>query len=150
MTKEQAIQVLNTYYRGEDNDDREFCNAIDMAIKALEQQPSEDCERVLNRVMEYTYGMLTAEKIGLQHLIKSMIDELPPVTPTQKWIPVSERLPEKVGTYLVTLEYKEHGKGITTLWYHGKQLGWDFCVADVVIAWQPLPKPYEEKRGNEE
>ena len=36
----------------------------------------EDCISILNRIMEYTYGMLTAEKIGLQHLIKSMMDEL--------------------------------------------------------------------------
>lgn len=39
-------------------------------------QPSENCISILNRIMEYTYGMLTAEKIGLQHLIKSMMDEL--------------------------------------------------------------------------
>ena len=75
--------------------------------------------------------------------------DLPPVTPTHRWIPCSERLPEEIGTYLVTLEYKEHGKGITTLWYHGKQFGWDLRVADVVVAWQPLPQPYEEKRGGE-
>ena len=64
---------------------------------------------------------------------------------SDRWIPVSERLPEEMGTYLVTLEYKEHGKGITTLWYHGKQIGWDLRVADVVIAWKPLPKPYESE-----
>lgn len=44
--------------------------------KLTEQQPSENCISILNRIMEYTYGMLTAEKIGLQHLIKSMMDEL--------------------------------------------------------------------------
>lgn len=58
------------------------------------------------------------------------------------WIPCSERLPEEVGTYLVTLEYKEHGTGITTLWFHGS-LGWDLRVADVVTAWMPLPEPYK-------
>lgn len=42
----------------------------------FEAQPSENCISILNRIMEYTYGMLTAEKIGLQHLIKSMMDEL--------------------------------------------------------------------------
>ena len=61
-----------------------------------------------------------------------------------EWIPVSERLPEKMGTYLVTLEYKEHGIGITTIWYHGKGIGWDLRVADEVIAWQPLPEPYKK------
>lgn len=55
-------------------------------LLSLEQQPNEprtnlaetsqDCISILNRIMEYTYGMLTTEKIGLQHLIKSMMDEL--------------------------------------------------------------------------
>lgn len=55
----------------------------DRIIQALEQQPCEDCISILNRIMEYTYGMLTTEKFGLQHLIKSMMDDLPSVTPQQ-------------------------------------------------------------------
>lgn len=31
---------------------------------------------VLNEIMEYTKGMLTAEKYGLQHKIQSMIDDI--------------------------------------------------------------------------
>ena len=61
-----------------------------------------------------------------------------------RWIPVSERLPEKMGTYLVTLEYKEHGIGVTTLWFHGAEIGWDLRVADIVLAWMPLPDQYKE------
>lgn len=44
MTREEAIQVLNSYdgyfigYRTDDVDE-----ALDMAIKALEQEPAEDC-----------------------------------------------------------------------------------------------------------
>ena len=75
--------------------------------------------------------------------LEELIDEAPTVEAEPQWIPVSERLPKEMGLYLVTLEYKEHGKSVTTLWYHGKQIGWDFRVADVVIAWMPLPKPYE-------
>lgn len=60
-----------------------------------------------------------------------------------EWIPCSERLPKEIGTYLVTLDYKEHGKSVTTIWYHGKQIGWDLLVADVVIAWMPLPEPWK-------
>ena len=55
----------------------------DRIIRALEQEPCEDCISILNRIMEYTYGMLTTEKFGLQHLIKSMMDDLPSVTPQQ-------------------------------------------------------------------
>ena len=48
----------------------------DMPSVTPKAEPCEDCISILNRIMEYTYGMLTAEKIGLQHLIKSMIDEM--------------------------------------------------------------------------
>lgn len=51
-----------------------FCQVIKDTL--AEAQPSEDCISILNRIMEYTYGMLTAEKYGLQHLIKSMMDEM--------------------------------------------------------------------------
>lgn len=70
--------------------------------------------------------------------------------PKYGWIPCSERLPEEIGTYLVTLDYEEHGTGITAVWYHGKQIGWDLSFADVVIAWQPLPEPYKAESENEE
>jgi hypothetical protein len=66
-----------------------------------------------------------------------------PIEAEPRWIPVTERLPKETGTYLVTLEYKEHGTGITTLWFHGS-LGWDLRVADVVTAWMPLPGSYRE------
>ena len=38
-------------------------------------QDAYECGRqdALNELMEYTYGMLTAEKFGLQHKIKSMM-----------------------------------------------------------------------------
>ena len=60
----------------------------------------------------------------------------------QEWMPCSKRSPDEIDKYLVTLDYKEHGTGITTLWFHGL-LGWDFPVADMVTAWMPLPQPYK-------
>lgn len=68
-----------------------------------------------------------------------------------RWIPVSERLPEEDGQYLITVKYKhvndsyedvyaEHGE-----WYGGR---WDtFCFGhcgevEGIIAWMPLPTPY--------
>lgn len=106
-------------------------------------------------------GCVSSDLITYAKGVDGIIDNTPTVTPKLptevkkalevleamkqgKWIPISERLPEKIGTYLVTLEYKEHGQGITTLWYHGEGIGWDLRVADVVTAWQPLPEPYKE------
>ena len=56
-----------------------------------------------------------------------------------RWIPVSERLPEKIGTYMTTIDYGKYGLATGQRFYHGT-LGWE---DDCVIAWMPLPKPYE-------
>ena len=37
-------------------------------------------QNVLAELMEYTYGMLTTEKLGLQHKIKSMMETSEPQT----------------------------------------------------------------------
>lgn len=69
-----------------------------------------------------------------------------------RWIPVSERLPEEDGQYLITVKYKhvndsyedvyaEHGE-----WYNGR---WDMFLfghcgeVEDIIAWMPLPEPYK-------
>jgi hypothetical protein len=50
------------------------------------------------------------------------------------WIPVSERLPEENGGYLVTVK---RGYVTTALWL-GDAEKWS-----AVTAWMPLPKPYK-------
>ena len=77
----------------------------------------------------------------------------------QRWIPVSERLPEEDGQYLITVKYKhvndcyedvyaEHGE-----WYDGK---WDtFCFGhcgevEDITAWMPLPEPFREESDKSE
>lgn len=62
--------------------------------------------------------------------------------PTQRWIPVSERLPENEGLYLVSVKNDHQRQYSKTCWF-SKTRSW-FARQDV-IAWMPLPKPYEEK-----
>lgn len=60
----------------------------------------------------------------------------------QRWIPVSERLPEKNGVYIVSYE-----DAVTWLeWFNGK---WFFYPSNpareetgTITAWMPLPEPY--------
>ena len=65
------------------------------------------------------------------------------------WIPCSERLPEDGETYLVT-NAESFGQCHTYKgWYDGKHKIWhmeeNFERKMNVVAWQPLPQPYQPK-----
>jgi hypothetical protein len=89
------------------------------------------------------------------------IHKLPPVTPKQKWIPVSERLPEKsmrclvvvgrfnfieIATYSDLMGIIDH-----KIFYQGVVGHDDFVnITSFVKAWMPLPKSYKaESEGKE-
>lgn len=74
-------------------------------------------------------GMINAE---------NLIKEQPTIEP-QQWIPCSERLPEKVGDYLVTTYNGQIARYIYMDTDSSKEY-WVRCV----IAWMPLPNPYRE------
>ena len=71
---------------------------------------------------------------------------------TGKWIPVSERLPEKDGRYLVCMSWDYHNMDVL-IWADG----WN-CIRRIngkvsrkseidgaeIIAWMPLPEPWED------
>lgn len=76
---------------------------------------------------------------------KVMIEEAPSVQPEQRWIPVSERLPEVGKGVLLTTTFptlvigwlKSDGK-----WLIYENDGNSF--QDYITAWMPLPEPYRE------
>lgn len=66
-----------------------------------------------------------------------------------QWIPVTERLPEEEGTYLVTYTdggVTEVGSSIYLQREDGSEPYWDYFV---VTAWMPLPEPYKGSEQNE-
>lgn len=72
------------------------------------------------------------------------------------WIPVSERLPEEDGRYLVTFKYGikvcmvGYGSCKRTVLGYPIGHGWysleeaQYYAEDSIIAWMPLPEPYKE------
>jgi hypothetical protein len=60
-----------------------------------------------------------------------------------RWIPVTERLPEKEGCYLVTVKNDHERRYSKTAWYSGD--GW-FARQDI-IAWRLTPEPYTEEEA---
>lgn len=165
MTKEEKIAELINI-RDNFNYTLAPREVFDEAIKALEQQPCDDCvsRAEMLKYQQYLRGKMSNEE---NHKLWEFIKALPPVTPTQKWIPVSERLPKESGNYLLygkVVDYEENcvfiGEydsdyekfGYKEDIYDSETLGFldsEFCEYSKVIAWQPLPKSYEEKRGNE-
>ena len=90
------------------------------------------------------------------------IEQLPSAQPEQRWIPCSERLPEEYGEFLVTMTEKAKAKDlgfdidetyIRKMRYNSN--GWQLprhipswineAVKDEVLAWMPLPEPYQEE-----
>ena len=63
-----------------------------------------------------------------------------------KWIPVSERLPEEMGAYLVSFDddFVRFSNGwykVSVVWFFADKKTWltDFKIK----AWMPLPEPYK-------
>lgn len=83
----------------------------------------------LNDTESYSYAR------GLLVGVSNNIKQLPSAQPEQRWIPVSERLPEK-GFILVT--YKDGD--VDLLQQPTAYRRYD------IIAWMPLPEPYKEEK----
>ena len=89
------------------------------------------------------------------------LKQLPSAQPEQRWIPVSERLPEANGRYLVTrglnacgamwkrvylINYSDlMGLKSERIWWDGNVGKSDFERIDDVVAWMPLPEPYRKE-----
>jgi hypothetical protein len=71
--------------------------------------------------------------------VRECLAEAPSVTPEPHWIPVTERLPEASGLYLVSVKNDHERRYSKTAWFE-KEV-W-FARQDV-IAWMPLPEPYK-------
>ena len=138
---------------------------------ALEQQPCEDCisrEQAIDKMQELededikAYGCEIPESFDGKRAIRAL-KTLPFVTPKTGWIPVSERLPEVNGRYLVTrglnacgslwnrvyiVNYSDlMGLKKEKIWWDGNVGESDFKPIDDVIAWMPPPETYRESVG---
>lgn len=164
MTNKEALAILKynskVIHQTIDGDtDPNEVEALDMAIKALEQQPTSDDCVSRQAVDELCFRYLKANNDDNIAFYEHFRD-LPLVTPTQSWIPVSERLPEpqEDGDFIftdwvqVSIRINVHQSMVCSAYYCFSEMKWyteKMCCGEI-IAWQPLPKPYEEKRGNED
>lgn len=103
-----------------------------------------DAERYINNLRE----LRTGEKDTVYEYYDDGIDvaiseaAIFPAVDVPRWIPVTERLPEESGEYLVVLDSL-----IYFSWFYKDDGVWSFKNADIV-AWMRLPEPYKKGEQN--
>lgn len=147
------------------------CEHCDYKIQKLEQQPNDDCvsRQAVHNMLEDIPIVDTDKWFNWLQKACLRLADLPPVTPTQSWIPIVTREPteeekeyyfEQNGEelcYMIDCPMPDNGQEV--LVSVGSFVSedvfnedfWNFenCDIENVDAWMPLPQPYEEKRGNE-
>ena len=129
---------------------------IERAVIYGAQEP---CEDAVSRKFLLRDLLLKAqgEKDVSIKWLEEYINSLPPVTPQEpSWIPVSERLPEDSGEYLVSVIDEEDAnyKQVGVAWFSHKK---DYAISEsewrelgideTVIAWMPKPEQYKAESG---
>lgn len=105
----------------------------------------EALEAIVNTVSKVDDNKTLKDKydgaVFRQHEILDIIKNMPPA---QRWIPVSERLPEThLGWLLVTLICKDGERKTDMRWY-SDYAGFEDLEDETIIAWMPLPEPFKE------
>ena len=152
MKREEAVKILQGAIKKPNTKDGYLGQAIDMAIKALEQEPCEDAiyrQAVLKEIPALWNS--NGDKDYCMESLRDFVSELSPVTPTRKeWIPVSERLPEEGEVVLCTNSSNDLFEAYA--WDDCGETKWNSngCFDVPVIAWMQLPEPYKaDMRGGE-
>ena len=100
-------------------------------MDAIDRQAAIDAIQRHIHYDDYDYPIVDGDDV-----IK-VLTGLPSAQP-ERWIPVSERLPEKDGYYLTTTMYYQ----VYRDYWNGDN--WD--RTEMVIAWMPLPEPYKGEK----
>lgn len=104
-------------------DEKNLIEEIEFAIKVSNKQHD-----------NYMSGL----RNGMRHCLYLITGKEPEFERCEQWIPCSERLPEKEGKYLVTLD-----KWNIVSFADFKNIKYNPHFNAPVIAWMPLPEPYK-------
>lgn len=114
-----------------------------------------DADALKNSIDEHVYlvhhGFNETEYGCTQYGIHQIIDDAPTIDAEPQWIPCSERLPKIKEIVLITND-KGHvrcgqyrGVGFFSKNDGRPHWNWKGNTLETVVAWMPLPEPYEVK-----
>lgn len=142
MTKKEIIDYCEMKSQLEPKNE----DVYNYIIKALEQEP---CTGSVNRatVLDLINDVQRADGFNdyahYEYLFDN-VNNMPSVTPTQRWIPCSEGLPkESLNSVIGWDAYRERCVFVQYIDGHFQITGRNESFN--IVAWQPLPKPYKEK-----
>ena len=128
--------------------------AFEKIIEKLEERTSflSDCMKYGNKDAEQQNKSYSTM---MMYEVADLVDDLIEIVKQEAekynngWIPCSEKLPELRKDVLVTVKYTGsmgmHGYWIKTGHMEAENDWWGDCTGGEVIAWQPLPLPYQPK-----
>lgn len=138
MDRNEAIKHLKVVLKTCDVQDEE---AVEMAIKALEETHTLNGSTLTIKVSEEDIDKAKRIMLDYAPWCKVFYEDDKDINVPSKWIPVSERLPEKDGIYLVSGGGKVWSAQCLTF---GCFRGWSNDARNpAVIAWMPLPEPWK-------
>ena len=128
--------------------------AFDNIIEKLEERTSfiSDCKKYGNKDSEQQKNSYSTM---MMYEVTDLVDDLVEIVKQEAekynngWIPVSEKLPEDFETYLVTNVDSFGQRHTYKGWYGVEHKIWHMEGNSErkmnVVAWQPLPQPYQQK-----
>ena len=127
------------------------------AIEVLEQELCEDAISRSNLISKLDICYKEKIRVAPDNMaegfmqVDKLIKQEPPVIPTQKWIPVSERLPEDNTRVLVTVKVGNREPKVRSGYYY---MDGHFHIDNgdcwksgdkELLAWMPLHEPYRKE-----
>ena len=110
-----------------------------MAISALEKQEQAENEWCPD-CAEYDKENHCCHRFT--KVIRQTVEECKREWANEGWIPVTERLPEKEGLYLVAVKNDHDRRYSKTAWFY--RGAWSLA-RQKILAWRPLPEAYTEE-----
>ena len=103
----------------------------------------------VSRISDLLILELRAERLPTWNEVYNALAELPSAQQEPRWIPVTERLPEKDGMYLVSISPSSRlEKRVDTDFY--SHFGVWQIFGKFVTAWCELPDPYKESEVDDD